>query len=325
MPPLSLPLPSRAAPPGGGGPLAARVVSFWGKGGSGKSTLAAAAALAYSGLGLRVLAVSTDPSPALGLLLCGAPAGPGGRRCGSVGVVEAGEEDVRRLWVERFGDEVYEVVSAFLPVDRWIVDYVAGAPGVADQYMLYLVYTLAAEAGYDVVVWDTAAAGGSLRLLRLEHELYRHLGDAARLYLRLRGSLERLRRGEAAKTPLELIEEWRRLAGEILGWLRGPRHRLVVVAQPDRLGLHVSRSLVEEFRLHGIEPWRLVANMVVDASMCPACRPWLEDARMQEEALRGLGGLGVPLCRVPRLPSRPSSREGLEPLRDAILDCLGAP
>ncbi len=300
------------------------VVSFWGKGGSGKSTVAAAAALAYAMRGLRVLAVSTDPTPALGLILCGRERAHM-LHCGDVTVLEVDEEDVKRLWVERFGDEVYEVASAFLPVEKDIVNYVAGAPGITDQYMLYLVYSLHRKQDYDVIVWDTAAAGGSLRLLRVEEELYRHLGDAARLYLRIRGSLEKLRRREKAKTPLELIEEWRRLARGILDFLASPSHRLNIVSQPDRLGLHVTRSLIEEFKLHGIEPQAVIANMVLEPETCPDCRPWQEDAKAQQEALKELEGLAPRLCLLPRLEKRPTTASDLRPLTERLTECLPEP
>lgn len=301
------------------------LLSFWGKGGTGKSTLAAAAAYLLAGRGLRVLAVSTDLSPSLGLLLCGRR-GVKWETCGGVEVFEADEEDVKRMWVERFGDEVYEVASSLLPVGREIVDYVAGAPGIADQYTMYLVYSLATGGGYDVVVWDTAAAGGSLRLLRIEEEVYRHMGEAARLYLRLRSSLERLRgrRSGQGKTPLELIEEWRRLAASILGFLQGSGHRLHVVAAPDRLSVETTRSLIEEFQLHGIRPQALLVNQVVDPAVCPDCRPWVEDAALQEEALRELKRLrgDAVLCTVPRLERRPVDPRGLEEIAGYIEPCI---
>ncbi len=301
----------------------ALLISFWGKGGTGKSTIAAAAAKALAAEGLSVVAVSTDLTPALGSLLCGASAPPGRLvECSGVKVWEAREEDVKRLWVERFGDEVYEVVSSLLPVGREIIGYVAGAPGIADQFMMYLVYTLVEESGADIVVWDTAAAGGSLRLLRIERELYSHLGEAASLYLRVRGALERLRR-RSGKTPLELIEEWRRLAENILGLLQSSeRHRLVLVASPDRLSVEVTRALIQEFRVNDVEPARLLVNRVIEGSPCPGCSIVEEEERQQGEALEALRGLGVPMCTVPLVEPRPSSPQGLERLVPLVERCI---
>jgi len=306
--------------------LASVLASFWGKGGVGKTTLAAAAGLALRDRGLHVALVSTDPTPGLSRLLCsGGSAAPGApARCAGVDVVEASEEDVKGLWKRRFGDEVYLVVSSLLPVGREIIDYVAGAPGIADQFTMYYVYTLAREGSYDVVVWDTPAAGGSLRMLRIEYELYSHMGEAARLYLRVKGALERLRRRDEGKTPLELVEEWRELAKGILDFLASPLHRLHLVATPDQLGVHVTRTLLREFRLHGIEARRLIINQLLDPEMCPGCRLLESWAQSQREALRVLQELGVRTCTVPLLGKEPRGVGQLARLAELLeeQDCL---
>jgi len=302
------------------------LVSLWGKGGVGKTTLAAAAGLALKNHGLRVLLVSTDPTPGLSKLLCPsnssfAPGEP--MPCAGLDVVEASEEDVKELWKKRFGDEVYLVVSSLLPVGREIIDYVAGAPGITDQFTMYYVYTLAREGDYDVVVWDTPAAGGSLRMLRIEYELYSHMGDAARLYLRVKGTLEKLRRREG-KTPLELIEEWRDLARSILDFLASPLHRLHIVATPDQLGVHVTQILLREFRLHGIEARRLIINQLLDPGMCPGCQLLESWAQSQRKALHVIQELGARTCTVPLLGEEPRSVEQLARLAELLEehDCL---
>ena len=277
------------------------LLSVWGKGGVGKSTIAAALSLLARRRGYqRVLLVSTDPTPSARRLLCE------NTGCYGVEVRELTEDDVKRLWVERFGDEVYEVVSSFLPVDRWIIDYVAGAPGIGDQFMLYYIDELVKSNRYDIVVWDTVAAGASLRLLRLEKEFYTHMGDAARLYLRVRSVLDKLRRGR--RDPLELIESWRRLAEEILGMLASPSHRALVVSEPSSLSLAVTRSIFSELGLHGIRPRLVIANKVVETNPCPGC-PLVEDVVGETRSLLdGLRGLGAPVLIVPYVTGEPRER-----------------
>lgn len=116
-----------------------------------------------------MLLVSSDPTPTLSRLLENAEPG-------LLDVMELDEESVVNLWKQRFGDEVYRVASSFLPVGKEFIDYVAGAPGIADQYMLYYIYDVWRHGRYDYIVWDTQAAGGSVRLLRLESEVYSHVG-----------------------------------------------------------------------------------------------------------------------------------------------------
>ncbi len=226
--------------------------------------------------------------------------------CRGIEVRELGEDEVKKLWVERFGDEVYEVISSFLPVERWIIDYVAGAPGISDQFMLYYIYELARSNNYDVIVWDTVAAGASLRLLRLEKEFYTHMGDAARLYLRVRSALDKLRRGK--RDPLELINSWRELAENILSLLSSSSHRAVIVSEPSRLSLAVTKSILGELRLHSIEPRLLVANKLVEENPCPGCSLVEDAAQETVEHLRSLEELGLSVIRVPYVPGEPRER-----------------
>jgi len=74
---------------------------------------------------------------------------------------------VVEMWKDRFGDEVYELISSFLPVEEEIIEYVAGAPGIDEEFALSYVYDLYVSGEYDVIVWDTAPAGGTLALLKL--------------------------------------------------------------------------------------------------------------------------------------------------------------
>ncbi|HDI53239.1 MAG TPA: ArsA family ATPase, partial [Candidatus Bathyarchaeota archaeon] len=165
-----------------------RIVMFCGKGGVGKTTAASATALHFARRGLKTLLISTDPTPSLSDILERNVSGsitpieevPG------LEAVELDYETVIDMWKKRFGREVYEVVSSFLPVDEEIIEYVAGAPGIDEEFALSYVYDLYRSGRYDLIVWDTAPAGGTLSLIKLEEKFYRHLGDAARLYVRVK-------------------------------------------------------------------------------------------------------------------------------------------
>ncbi len=297
-----------------------RLVSFWGKGGAGKTTLSAAVAVALADRGSRVLVFSSDPTPTLGEVLGVELGGEPRRVWGGLYAAEVGEEEVLRMWRERFGGEVYEVLSSLLPVDESIIDYVAGAPGVADEFLMYYVYVMLGSGVYDYVVWDTPAAGGSIRLLRLEKEFYRHLGEAAALYLKLKGVFDRLRGRRGGRSPLELIEGWRRLAEDILSMLASGSHMLHVVAQPDELSLSVTGRIVREFGEIGGSPRRVLVNMVPDASTCPDCRPFVSAA---ERSMRIVGEFrrlfGDIVYTVPLLEEPPRGVERLRELGSLLL------
>ena len=65
-------------------------------------------------------------------------------------------------------------------------------------------YDLSVGDDFNVIVWDTAPAGGTLALINLQDTFYRHLGEAARMYVRVRSALDALTKG-SKKGPLRII------------------------------------------------------------------------------------------------------------------------
>ncbi|AKG38094.1 hypothetical protein MA03_00630 [Infirmifilum uzonense] len=236
------------------------LVSFWGKGGVGKTTISSAFALRLAQKGFRVYLISTDFVPSLSDVLdVDLSDGPKEVSRGLI-VEQLTEEKIVELWKERFGEEVYRVASSIFPVDREIIDYVARAPGIVEEFTLYYVWHRFSTMNVDVVVWDTMATGGGIRMLRIEKEFYDHLGEAAKLYLKVKGVLDKIRRGESE--PLVLIESWRRLAEDVFSFLRSKEHRAVLVSRPLRIDLNVARKIYAELKDTGIPLKALIVNMV---------------------------------------------------------------
>jgi len=262
------------------------LVSLWGKGGVGKSTLSVALGSYLASQGRRVLVLTTDPMPSLGFLkerVWGKSAYEN-----RLEVLELGEEEVIEKWKERFGDEVYYVVSSLLPVGREIIDYVANAPGISDEFLLYLVYAKFTEDSYEYIVWDLPAASEAVRLLALESKVYAHMGDAFRLYLKVRGHLEKIVRHRRA-TPEDLIRDWQKLANDVLEMLRCENHIPLLVTIPEPLGVYQAVNLYKELLRYGIRPRLLVVNMFFSASSeCTSCRGWISKARVHGQSLKAL-------------------------------------
>lgn len=275
-----------------------KAVSFWGKGGVGKSTMAAASAVYLAARGLRVHLISTDYTPSLGFLL-GLRGEEGVLLQGRLMVSQLSEDKIVELWRERFGEEVYRVAASIFPVGREVIDYVARAPGIVEEFALYYVYEQARRGGFDVMLWDTMAAGGGIRMVKVEKEFYSHLNDAVKMYLKVKGVVDKVRRG--GPSPLELIEEWRRIAEDILSFLGSPRHRAVLVARPYPLDLDVAVRINRELEELGV---KIRGTIVNTANNGEACRM-----------------LPQPCCPVPQLSEPPRGAEAL--LRLASETCLG--
>lgn len=126
--------------------------------------------------------------------------------------------------------------------------------------MLDFILERVRDGHYDLVVWDTAPAGDTLRLLELPYKFLSHLRVAPKVYLNVRDKLQ------LSKVPfLELIDSWRTLSQEIADYFRDPAHtEFILVTIPEALGVYQARRLVGEFAEFGLEIRHLVVNHVID-------------------------------------------------------------
>ncbi len=239
------------------------LISIWGKGGTGKSTCASALAYAFAQHGKRTLLITTDLIPTVSKIF--GVEGEGEIQLSNVPfltIYELSPDDVVEKWKKRFGEEVYEVVSSIIPVGKEVLDYIAGAPGLADEFMLYVIYEKWKENRYDFIIWDLPAAGDALRLLWLEKQFYTHLGDAAKMYLRLKGYLSKLKR-KKGPTPIQLIEEWRELANNILSMLACEMHKAMIVTTPENLSIEVAKRIIRDLRFFQVDIYAIIVNMIL--------------------------------------------------------------
>jgi arsenite-transporting ATPase len=145
-----------------------------------------------------------------------------------------------------------------MPYDE-IVDYVAMAPGIQEEFLLDFILERVRDGHYDLVIWDTAPAGDTLRLLELPHKFLNHLRVAPRMYLGVRDKLQ------LSKVPfLELIDSWRELSLEIADFFHNQENaEFVLVTIPEALGVYQARRLVGEFAQFGLEIRHLIVNHVI--------------------------------------------------------------
>ncbi len=150
--------------------LERRVLFLAGKGGVGKTTCAAALALAARGAGRRVLLVSTDPAHSTSDIF----ERPLGRDEREILPSLAGLEIDAAFEARRYLDEVKSQVAGMFGPDvvreaMRQIDLVADMPGLADVALFDRMADLVLNRAdaYDLVVFDTAPTGHTLRLLRM--------------------------------------------------------------------------------------------------------------------------------------------------------------
>ena len=295
-----------------------RVQVFLGKGGVGKTTCSAATALALAERGESSLVISTDPTPSLSHIF----EIEGEHREREVQprlhLTELGLKDVRAMWDERFGRDVYGVFSSFVDIDYpTFVEFVTAVlPGMNEEFMVDYIRRLALESRYRHVVWDTAPLGQTLALLGMPQLLAEHLRTAPRIYSHLRTT------GERKEPVIEILGRWRDLAAECMAFLR-KEVVLSMVTIPEALSVYQLDDVAEELARYELRISRLVVNNVVQE----ADSPFLEQKRQQQqshlERLRQRYG-GVPIVEIPLFPQEVRGVERLRAVGRLLAPCLAA-
>jgi arsenite/tail-anchored protein-transporting ATPase len=252
-----------------------RLIMIGGKGGVGKTTCASAIALHFALAGKRTLIISSDPTPSLSDIF-ETPIGdqetpiPGAENLHGI---EISSDVVLKKWKERFGPEIYEVVSSFASLDYDFVDYVGGAPGIEEEYMLNYILELVEGGRYDLVVWDTAPAGHTLRLLHLPQIFLKHLEAATKFYMNLYSYLEKLKETvklrQGKRTLLEIISGWEELAEKVVAFIRDPATcEFIVVTIPEALGVRQTERIIKDFDEYRLTVNHLIVNHVIQEADC---------------------------------------------------------
>jgi len=277
-----------------------------GKGGVGKTTTAAAIALRFAEEGERVLILSSDPAPSLSdifeVSLSDRPT-PVPSVAGLDGM-EISSAEVLKRWKERFGPEIYEVVSSFARVDMDFVDYIGSAPGIEEEYLLNYIMELVQSGAYQRVVWDTAPAGHTLRLLQLPGVFLDHLEAATKFYMTLYSGLDKLKASVrlqgGKRTLLQIIAGWRELSQSVIRFIRDPgivANFVVTIA--EALGVRQTERILKEFDENHMPVNALVVNSVIQEADCEFHRVRQAMQKRYWEILSEAYGSRFPLVAVP--------------------------
>ena len=230
---------------------------FTGKGGVGKTTCSAATALHSAKTG-RTLIISTDATPSLSHIFEIVDKQKLTEVLPNLFVSEIGEREIREMWDEKFGREVYEVFSSFVDIEY--EDFVAFMtsilPGLGEEFMVDHIRELCLKGAYENIVWDTAPLGQTLGLLETPALLGEHLRLAPRVY-------SRLKLGKRSRAPvLEILKRWEKLSAENMEFLRKDVN-FTMVTIPEALAVEQLEGIFRELGKYGLSVQRIIINNVV--------------------------------------------------------------
>ena len=234
------------------------VIMFGGKGGVGKTTCAAATALGYAGLQVNTLVISTDPTPSLADIFEVRGTEKPIRISDNLHLAELGIDEVKDLWHQRFGREVYEVFSSMVSIEYdEFVDFITSIlPGLQEEFMVDYIRDLVDEARYEKIIWDTAPLGQTMHLLNMPGMMLEHLKPAPRIY-------SRLKLGGISRRPiLKILEEWSVLSQLDIRFLCDKvEYKLVTI--PEALAVAQINGIIAEFSRHGFGFSEVIVNNVI--------------------------------------------------------------
>ena len=322
------------------GLLTRGIVFVGGKGGVGKTTTAAALALAAAERGRTCLVVSTDPAHSLGDIFDRAIGDAETTLAPGLTGLEIDPDQAAAAHIATVKERMKTLVHPRLydEVDRQL-DLAAHAPGATEAALIERVAELMALAGerFDLVVFDTAPSGHTVRLLSLPEVmgawidgLLRHRERSSRLGAML-GHLGGERRhgdelslidqhadhpqGSPEARINDVLQARRRkfvVARERLLDTAGTAFLLVV--NPDRLSILESRRIVDTLARFDVPVSSLVVNRVLPDTM-DAAGAFIDARRAQERAyLREIEEVFAALPRT-LIALRPDDVHGLDALR----------
>lgn len=279
-----------------------QVLFFGGKGGVGKTTSASATALAASQRGKRVLLVSTDPAHNTSDIL-GRPVGPD--------IVEV-QPNLHALEIDAAQESARYVVEVkdrikglfghgILKEANRQIDLAASMPAAEEVALFDRIGSLIREGDdrFDLIVFDTAPTGHTLRLIRMPELMEAWI----RALSRSRRAMLGVDQDDAQDPVMQSLSERLEHLREFRARLLSPRvTAFVLVLIAERLPIEETARAMAQLDEAGVRLGALVVNRVLPES---SPDPFLVARQQQERVyLEEIDRrfTGVPRLRVPQLP-----------------------
>jgi arsenite/tail-anchored protein-transporting ATPase len=295
-----------------------RILFFGGKGGVGKTTSASAAALAASQAGKRVLLVSTDPAHNTADIF-GRPIGPEiveVRANLHALEIDAAQESAR--YVDEVKVRIKELFGhAILKEAHRQIDLAASMPAAEEVALFDRIGSLirGEDDRFDLIVFDTAPTGHTLRLIRMPELMEAWIRALSRSRRAMLGVDQDDRNDPIMRSLAERLERLREFRARLVS----PRvTAFVLVLMAERLPIEETARAMAQLEDAGVRIGALVVNRILPES---SPDPFLVARQAQErvyldEIDRRFAS--VPRLRVPQLARDVHGIETLQAIAGAL-------
>ena len=236
--------------------MSTEFIFFSGKGGVGKTSMACTHAVRYAGEGKRTLIVTTDPASNLADVF-EQPIGHQVTPIAGVPNLSAMEIDSDRATQEYIDRAMAPIRAAFPPQMVQVMEEQMSGPCTAevaafDRFTDFLDVPADQGEAFDVVIFDTAPTGHTIRLLELPAEWSQSI-DAASA-----GS------GQTCLGPAAAIQDAKHKYERALAAMRqSAQTSFVFVLHPEAISIKETRRAISELKKLEIENFRLIINSVI--------------------------------------------------------------
>ena len=251
--------------------LERNILFFGGKGGVGKSTVASSVALIASDNQVKTLLVSTDPAHSLSDLF-GKETGSGHTKLSDyLTAIEIDPEQEAKRYIDRVKQNVAGMVKPQLMEEVYRqIDLSRYSPGAGESALFDRIASLILNDtdAFDLIIFDTAPTGHTLRLLALPEQMQIWMDS---LLTRRKAANERfeslLNDGEPVDDPIQNKLEERKEKFEALREviMDVVKTSFVFVLNPEKLPIEETTNALHLLRQYHVPADTLIINKIIPA------------------------------------------------------------
>jgi arsenite-transporting ATPase len=233
-----------------------RYLFFSGKGGVGKTTTASAAAIHYAQDGQKTLIVTTDPASNLADVF--------EQEIGHKITPIEGIENLDAMEIDpdeatkEYKEKIIGPFRELMPEDviASLEEQLSG-PCTTEMASFDKFINFMENGDYEVIIFDTAPTGHTIRLLELPVDWSKHIEESAK------GS------GQTCLGPVQAIQESKDKYDRATALLRNPeKTTFIFVMRPEELSLFETLRAAKELESIGVNSGKIIINGILPSEVC---------------------------------------------------------